>query len=238
MARAISMRELQKLVRPAPFRRCPMPCRSRTGRRPSACSCRCTAPRKSTFARCSPTSTRPLPSGHPRRTRRSIGSWLSAAPSDIRKPSNTRGEREVPARALVGSRCRRQHHPERCARPTLASCFRKGDRTLHGRDLGPGGRRSPRRSHGLSGRTKSGRGTPERDRHRRGGGLCRPPRRCCEGAANAVASRNGSTADAHLLACAWAFDADLWSHDRDFAGTGWASWSNANLNDSIGPYPA
>lgn len=54
----------------------------------------------------------------------------------------------------------------------------------------------------------------------------------------AVASRNGSTADAHLLACAWTFDADLWSHDRDFAGTGWASWSNANLNASIGPDPA
>jgi predicted nucleic acid-binding protein len=50
----------------------------------------------------------------------------------------------------------------------------------------------------------------------------------------AVASRNGSTNDAHLLACAWAFDADLWSHDRDFAGTGWPSWSNANLNNSVG----
>ena len=50
----------------------------------------------------------------------------------------------------------------------------------------------------------------------------------------AVASRNGSTADAHLLACAWAFDADIWSHDRDFAGTGWPSWSNANLSRSVG----
>ncbi|MCF4127069.1 PIN domain-containing protein [Methylobacterium sp. SyP6R] len=45
----------------------------------------------------------------------------------------------------------------------------------------------------------------------------------------AVASRNGSTSDAHLLACAWLLDADIWSHDRDFAGTGWPSWSNANL---------
>ncbi|AWN45608.1 hypothetical protein DK419_04120 [Methylobacterium terrae] len=45
----------------------------------------------------------------------------------------------------------------------------------------------------------------------------------------AVASRNGSTSDAHVLACAWLLDADIWSHDRDFAGTGWPSWSNANL---------
>lgn len=45
----------------------------------------------------------------------------------------------------------------------------------------------------------------------------------------AVASRNGSTADAHVLALAWALDADIWSHDRDFAGTGWPSWSSANL---------
>jgi predicted nucleic acid-binding protein len=53
--------------------------------------------------------------------------------------------------------------------------------------------------------------------------------------AQAVASRNGSTTDAHLLACAWTFDADLWSHDRDFAGTGWPSWSNANLSEALGP---
>ncbi|MEQ1867180.1 MAG: PIN domain-containing protein [Micropepsaceae bacterium] len=46
---------------------------------------------------------------------------------------------------------------------------------------------------------------------------------------DAVASQNGSTADAHILACAWAFDADIWSFDRDFAGTGVASWSTANL---------
>ncbi len=45
----------------------------------------------------------------------------------------------------------------------------------------------------------------------------------------AVASRNGSAADAHLLAVAWLYDADVWSHDRDFAGTGWPSWSSANL---------
>ncbi len=46
---------------------------------------------------------------------------------------------------------------------------------------------------------------------------------------DAVASRNGSVEDAHILACAWAFDADIWSFDRDFAGTGVASWSTANL---------
>jgi predicted nucleic acid-binding protein len=46
---------------------------------------------------------------------------------------------------------------------------------------------------------------------------------------NAAASKNGSTNDAHVLALAWTVDADLWSHDRDFAGTGWPSWSTANL---------
>ncbi len=42
-------------------------------------------------------------------------------------------------------------------------------------------------------------------------------------------SRNGSEKDAHILALAWTYDADIWSHDRDFAGTGWPSWSSANL---------
>ena len=46
---------------------------------------------------------------------------------------------------------------------------------------------------------------------------------------NAVASRNASVSDAHVLALAWIADADIWSHDRDFAGTGWRSWSSANL---------
>lgn len=46
---------------------------------------------------------------------------------------------------------------------------------------------------------------------------------------NAPRSRNGSMSDAHILALAWTFDADIWSHDRDFAGTGWPSWSSANL---------
>ena len=45
----------------------------------------------------------------------------------------------------------------------------------------------------------------------------------------AVASRNGSTRDAHILALAWAVDADIWSSDRDFAGTGVATWSTPNL---------
>lgn len=49
----------------------------------------------------------------------------------------------------------------------------------------------------------------------------------------AVPSRNGSEKDAHLLACAWAFDADIWTHDRDLAGTGWPSWSTANLRDAL-----
>jgi predicted nucleic acid-binding protein len=49
----------------------------------------------------------------------------------------------------------------------------------------------------------------------------------------ATASRNGSTSDAHILALAWALDADVWSHDRDFAGTGWPSWSNANLRSGL-----
>lgn len=45
----------------------------------------------------------------------------------------------------------------------------------------------------------------------------------------AVASRNGSVKDAHILALAWAADADIWSTDRDFAGTGVATWSTPNL---------
>ena len=50
---------------------------------------------------------------------------------------------------------------------------------------------------------------------------------------NAPASRNGSVTDAHLLALAWTLDADLWSHDRDFAGTGWPSWSTPNLLTAV-----
>jgi predicted nucleic acid-binding protein len=49
----------------------------------------------------------------------------------------------------------------------------------------------------------------------------------------APASRNGSTDDAHILALAWVLDADIWSHDRDFAGTGWPSWSSANLGTAL-----
>jgi predicted nucleic acid-binding protein len=45
----------------------------------------------------------------------------------------------------------------------------------------------------------------------------------------AVASHNGSANDAHVLALAWDLGADIWSHDRDFAGTGVASWSTVNL---------
>lgn len=46
---------------------------------------------------------------------------------------------------------------------------------------------------------------------------------------DAVASRNGSANDAHVLALAWEAGADIWSADRDFAGTGVPSWSTPNL---------
>ena len=46
---------------------------------------------------------------------------------------------------------------------------------------------------------------------------------------DAVASRNGSTRDAHVLALARSVDADIWTTDRDFAGTGVATWSTPNL---------
>ena len=51
--------------------------------------------------------------------------------------------------------------------------------------------------------------------------------------AEAVASANGSPADAHVLALAWAADADIWSHDRDLGGTGWPSWSTRNLRRAL-----
>ena len=46
---------------------------------------------------------------------------------------------------------------------------------------------------------------------------------------DAVASRNGSIRDAHVLALARSLEADIWTTDRDFAGTGVASWSTSNL---------
>jgi predicted nucleic acid-binding protein len=49
------------------------------------------------------------------------------------------------------------------------------------------------------------------------------------GLREAVASRNGSTRDAHVLALAWTADADIWTTDRDFAGAGVATWSTPNL---------
>jgi predicted nucleic acid-binding protein len=49
----------------------------------------------------------------------------------------------------------------------------------------------------------------------------------------APASRNGSINDRHVLALAWTYGADIWSHDRDFAGTGWPSWSSANLTAAL-----
>jgi predicted nucleic acid-binding protein len=42
-------------------------------------------------------------------------------------------------------------------------------------------------------------------------------------------NRSGSTTDAHLLVLGWAADADIWTHDRDFAGAGIATWSTINL---------
>ena len=46
---------------------------------------------------------------------------------------------------------------------------------------------------------------------------------------DAVDSRKGSTSDDHVLALAWRAEADIWSPDRGFAGTGVASWSTPNL---------
>ncbi|HYD87590.1 MAG TPA: PIN domain-containing protein [Vitreimonas sp.] len=46
---------------------------------------------------------------------------------------------------------------------------------------------------------------------------------------DSVPSRTGSTTDAHVLALSWAVDGDIWTHDRDFAGAGVATWSTANL---------
>lgn len=54
---------------------------------------------------------------------------------------------------------------------------------------------------------------------------------------DAPASANGSEADAHLLALAWATDSDLWTHDRDFAGTGWPAWSSRNLLTALAEPP-
>lgn len=53
--------------------------------------------------------------------------------------------------------------------------------------------------------------------------------RCEEALRDAVPSRNGSVRDAHVLALAWSVEADVWTGDRDFAGTGVATWSTPNL---------
>lgn len=53
--------------------------------------------------------------------------------------------------------------------------------------------------------------------------------RCEETLHDAVASRNGSERDAHVLALAWSVEADAWTTDPDFAGTGVATWSTPNL---------
>jgi predicted nucleic acid-binding protein len=46
---------------------------------------------------------------------------------------------------------------------------------------------------------------------------------------DAGASRNGSINDAHVLALAWSVNADVWTTDRDLAGTGAPTWSTPNL---------
>ncbi|WP_164940276.1 PIN domain-containing protein [Bradyrhizobium zhanjiangense] len=53
--------------------------------------------------------------------------------------------------------------------------------------------------------------------------------RCEEALRDAVPSRNGSVHDAHVLALAWSVEADVWTTDRDFAGTGVATWSTPNF---------
>lgn len=53
--------------------------------------------------------------------------------------------------------------------------------------------------------------------------------RCEETLRDSVPSRNGSSRDAHVLALAWSVEADVWTTDRDLAGTGVASWSTPNL---------
>jgi predicted nucleic acid-binding protein len=50
---------------------------------------------------------------------------------------------------------------------------------------------------------------------------------------DAVPSRNGSTRDAHVLCLAWSVDGDVWTTDRDFAGTGVATWSTRNLLSAL-----
>lgn len=52
---------------------------------------------------------------------------------------------------------------------------------------------------------------------------------CEETLRDAVPSRNGSVRDAHVLALAWSVEADVRTTDRDFAGTGLATWSTPNL---------
>ncbi len=46
---------------------------------------------------------------------------------------------------------------------------------------------------------------------------------------HATNGANGSTRDAHILALAWEVGGDIWTTDRDFAGTGVATWSTPNL---------
>ncbi len=46
---------------------------------------------------------------------------------------------------------------------------------------------------------------------------------------DAVACRNGSARDAHVLALAWSVEGDIWTSDRDVAGAGVATWSTPNL---------
>lgn len=47
-------------------------------------------------------------------------------------------------------------------------------------------------------------------------------------------SGNGSIRDDHLLSVASVVGADIWSHDKDFFGTGVAVWSTGNLMVALG----
>lgn len=53
--------------------------------------------------------------------------------------------------------------------------------------------------------------------------------RCEATLGDAVASRDGAIRDAHVLALARGVEGDIWTTDRDFAGTGVATWSTPNL---------
>jgi predicted nucleic acid-binding protein len=50
---------------------------------------------------------------------------------------------------------------------------------------------------------------------------------------DAVASRSGSIRGAPVLALAWSIEGDIWTTNRDFAGTGLATWSTPDLMSGL-----